>query len=217
MIAKRRLKKYLTKGIRKVRHRKGHGVHSPFAFALITQVINERSPYYAYQDILKAWRKQSRKRRILPNFVNKRANSTKVLFLLYRLVNRFKARAILEVGSTDGLTTLAMQLADSSCRVTNVDYASLGKCKEHGPYDFILVHRDLLSDAKKADFCAHLVGLMHEQTVIVVKGIHRYTQMHALWTQLRANEQVRVSMDLYEVGLAVAQPKLFKQHYVVSF
>ena len=217
MKAKRRLRKYLTKGIRKVRHRKGYGVHSPFAFALITQVINEQSPYYAYQDILKACREQSRKRRVLPNFVNKRANSTKVLFLLYRLVNRFKARRILEIGPSNGLATLAMSLPDSQSRVAHVDYDRMARLSAEGPYDFILVHRDVLRSVQKNEFCGQLVGLMHEQTVIVIKGIHRYAQMHALWMELRTSAQVCVSMDLYEVGLAIAHPKLFKQHYVVSF
>lgn len=36
------------------RHRKGYGVHSPFAFRFITDVIYERSPYYAYSELDKA-------------------------------------------------------------------------------------------------------------------------------------------------------------------
>ena len=34
-----------------LRHRKGFGVHSPFAFSFITKVIDERCGYYCYQDI----------------------------------------------------------------------------------------------------------------------------------------------------------------------
>jgi hypothetical protein len=33
------------------RHRKGYGVHSPFAFRFITDVIYERQPYYAYKEL----------------------------------------------------------------------------------------------------------------------------------------------------------------------
>ena len=33
------------------RHRCGYGVHSPFAFNLITQVIYENTPYYKYKDL----------------------------------------------------------------------------------------------------------------------------------------------------------------------
>ena len=33
------------------RHRCGYGVHSPFAFRFITDVIYERHPYYAYREL----------------------------------------------------------------------------------------------------------------------------------------------------------------------
>lgn len=33
------------------RHRCGYGVHSPFAFGLITDVVYERRPYYAYANL----------------------------------------------------------------------------------------------------------------------------------------------------------------------
>lgn len=36
---------------RRLRHGRGHGVHSPFVYHLITKVIGERNPYYIYQDI----------------------------------------------------------------------------------------------------------------------------------------------------------------------
>ena len=33
------------------KHHKGHGVHSPFVFSLIEDVLNEKHPYYAFKDI----------------------------------------------------------------------------------------------------------------------------------------------------------------------
>ena len=35
------------------RYRCGYGVHSPFAFSLITDVIYEKMPYYAYSSLKK--------------------------------------------------------------------------------------------------------------------------------------------------------------------
>ncbi len=34
-----------------LRHSRGFGIHSPFAFRFITEVLNERLPYYAYDNI----------------------------------------------------------------------------------------------------------------------------------------------------------------------
>ena len=54
-MSKRILKQYCTKNFRKIRHRKGFGVHSPFAYNLITKVIEETYSYYAYQQIEEVW------------------------------------------------------------------------------------------------------------------------------------------------------------------
>ena len=35
----------------RVRHRCGYGVHSPFAFELITCLFYEKTPYYAYKEL----------------------------------------------------------------------------------------------------------------------------------------------------------------------
>lgn len=44
------------------RYRCGYGVHSPFAFSLITDVIYEKRPYYAYQSLLQEQKKMWRER-----------------------------------------------------------------------------------------------------------------------------------------------------------
>ena len=65
------------------RHRKGYGVHSPFAFRFITDVIYEGSPYYAYQELDKE----------LPPLM--RLRQRKGLHLLLRLANHLQPETIL--------------------------------------------------------------------------------------------------------------------------
>ena len=93
------VKNFCLRKIRKIRHRKGYGVHSPFAYNLITKVIEEKSGYYAYQQIEGLHRilhdKQS---------LNKRRYR-----LLFRLTNRFKPQTIIEGGSEGGYSTLYLQ------------------------------------------------------------------------------------------------------------
>lgn len=64
------------------RHRCGYGVHSPFAFDLITNVIYERTPYYAYSSL------EAEQKKISANSGRKwKHESKKVNRLLFRLVN----------------------------------------------------------------------------------------------------------------------------------
>lgn len=53
------------------RHRCGYGVHSPFAFDLITNVIYERTPYYAYSS-LEAEQKKCRQTPVGNGSMNRR-------------------------------------------------------------------------------------------------------------------------------------------------
>ena len=47
--------KMLAVWLSRIGHCRGFGVQSPSAYAFIRYVINEHYPYYAYDDMLKAW------------------------------------------------------------------------------------------------------------------------------------------------------------------
>lgn len=111
---------------RKIRHRRGDGVHSPFVFNLITKVIRERAVYYCFQEI-EALRKellQSKETILCPDrrhkgkfcrttvaaAVKREAVRPKYGALLFRLTNRFRSKSILQIGSSLGLSTLYLTL-----------------------------------------------------------------------------------------------------------
>lgn len=75
------------------RHRCGYGVHSPFAFNLITYVIYETTPYYKYRDLADEQKKLSSQK-------NRRwgYESIKVKRLLFRLVNYAQPVTIVDAG-----------------------------------------------------------------------------------------------------------------------
>ena len=64
------------------RHRKGYGVHSPFAFRLITDVILEDRAYYAYSEL----------DRELP--LSMRMRQRRGLHLLLRLANHLQPQSV---------------------------------------------------------------------------------------------------------------------------
>ena len=76
---------------RRFRYRCGYGVHSPSDFFLITSVIYEAMPYYAYEKL-----KQLPFSKELPHY------REKVNRLLFRLVNFYHPSTLLEVGEGNG-------------------------------------------------------------------------------------------------------------------
>mgnify|MGYP000343816639 FL=1 len=76
------------------RHRCGYGVHSPFAFSLITQVIYESTPYYKYKDLAVEQKKLASQKD-----KNWTYESKKVKRLLFRLVNYTQPDTIVDAGT----------------------------------------------------------------------------------------------------------------------
>lgn len=83
-----------------------YGVHSPFAFSLITDVIYEKMPYYAYSSLKEEQKKMVRE-------CGWTKGSQKVNRFLFRLVNRVQPDTIIEVGRPSS-TALYLQSAKPS-------------------------------------------------------------------------------------------------------
>lgn len=115
-------KERLHQCYRWLRHRNGHGVHSPFVFNLIDQAISDRFGYYACQDIDLI--RRTLKYNTAPftadgssdvgksqdltiaEIVSKEAIDKKHGELLFRLTNFLKPTRIIQVGAGAGLSTL---------------------------------------------------------------------------------------------------------------
>ena len=63
----------------------------------------------------------------------------------------------------------------------------------------------------------YLANCVSDNSVIIIDGIHSDKNNMELWQLMKKNEKVRVTMDLYEPGIAIFNEKLFKKHYIVSF
>jgi len=120
-----------------------HGVHSPFVFELLNQVIYNRTTYYAYEQI-EAMRESLLKNNKILNINDLGAGSTKNNSLqksiktiakqaakpkkygqlLFRLVNYFQAETILELGTSLGISTCYLASANSNAKVISIEGSS---------------------------------------------------------------------------------------------
>lgn len=243
---------------RLLKYRKGHGVHSPFAYNLMTKVIDERCLYYSFNEI-ELVRKQllqdttlvtyrDRKGRQRTHTIAKAARDEAITpkqgALLFRLCNYFKVKHILQIGSSVGLSTLyltsyssqvnCITLEDSSglAEIARVVYNRMSKAID------LRVGKveETLSDALQAMEQPDLVyfninsqpydvlrlfkqcaGCADTHTIFVVHGIKSDKYMHQCWKSMCVDPKVRVSMDLYHMGLLFFNEKLHPQHYKVYF
>ena len=198
MYSRFNVKQFCQRKIRKIRHRKGYGVHSPFAYGLITKVIEEKSGYYAYKQIEDLHRTLHDRQ----NFNKRKCR------LLFRLANRFKPRCIIECGSEDGYSTLYLQKGCPTARLFCIEE----ELDQH------LIYLHSLSDASQYQEAFEKISPhLCEKSIIIIDGIRQEKGIFRVWENFSRNEKIRVTFDLYNLAIAICNPKLNKQNYIVAF
>ena len=195
---------------RRFRYRCGYGVHSPSDFFLITSVMYEYMPYYAYGTL-----KTSPVSKSLPHY------RVKINKLLFRLVNYFRPASLVEVGEGNGDAIRYMRGARSS--MVSVTMNGVDKAET------LCRLKDELERMKRVDFL-HIAFTPYYKEVfelafpylcssscIVIGDIYSSKERRAWWKQLIADERIRISFDLYDIGLLLFEEKRFKQNYIVNF
>ncbi|MGN1353405.1 MAG: hypothetical protein ACI4V2_00665 [Alloprevotella sp.] len=182
------------------RHRRGYGIHSPFAFNVVKGVIYESGEFYAYAP-LHAWRQD--------HTADLREKDDRLLF---RLINHSRARRAVVVGPVSDVTLRYLHEGRSSCRLTVTDTLT-ADARNDETCDFAYVNH--LS--RHLDGVMSLTERMTDGGLIVVRGIGRHKTDRAAWQRLVANECVRVSFDLYDFGLAFLESRLHKEHHVINY
>lgn len=110
-----RLHRYRTALSRRHRSR-GFGIHSPFAFNFVLNVLGERLPYYAYgylHDVRQAVIESSHSYLRHP-----RVMSLKNAKMLFRITNYFAPKSILQVGTNYGVSAVSMMSVSAQSRLS---------------------------------------------------------------------------------------------------
>lgn len=119
---------------------KGHGIHSPFVFDLVVNVLNDKTNYAAYkevelqrslllgnetiitvEDFGAGSNKGLTKQRVVQQIAATSLKPKKYAQLLYRLVNYFQPQEILELGTSLGITTAYLAKAKPTAGVTTME------------------------------------------------------------------------------------------------
>jgi predicted O-methyltransferase YrrM len=119
---------------------RGHGVHSPFVFQLVSEVLNDQQSYHAYEKIERIKKKLLRDERILRitdpgagsgmiageekklSGITATAVSTQRFGrLLFRLANYYRAGTIIELGTSLGISTAYLASANAASRIITLE------------------------------------------------------------------------------------------------
>ncbi len=192
------------------RHRCGYGVHSPFAFNLITRVIYEEYPYYSYEELI-----EKQKELALQENRYWSSESKKVKRLLFRLVNYAQPSIIIDAGTVSA-SSLYLKAAKPSADYTAASELSELFLEKGTSVDFLYLH-----DYRHPDFVEDVFNVCssraNTKSMFVVEGIHYSRRMRKLWKRMCQDERTGISFDLYDLGILFFDKTKIKQAYIVNF
>lgn len=133
-----RFKDYIAHQLQ-AKSKKGFGIHSPYLFYLVSEIINDFTPFYSYSDIekqrsqlLKDTTKievsdlgtgalKSQNKRSVAAIAKKSLKPARQAQLLFRLVNYFKSQTILELGTSLGITTSYLAKVSGKNQIVSIE------------------------------------------------------------------------------------------------
>ncbi|MBQ7539735.1 MAG: hypothetical protein IJT13_01270 [Bacteroidaceae bacterium] len=175
------------------RNRRGYGIHSPFAFNLVKGVIYERAPFYAYKPL----HKLREQRDCTTNEHDDK--------LLFRLINDHQPEtALLLCPSND----IGADYLKAGCRKCH--FYTENDAKRPDNFQLIYIYKECPTVEK-------LLSLTNDRTLVIIRNIRQDKETLAWWKQLQQSEKIRVTMDLYEIGLAYTESRLNKQDYIINY
>jgi len=196
-------------------------------YSLITKIIEEKNSFYAYKDI----------EDYIFFRLNTRKDSSKTQLLLFKLINYFNCKKIVELGSGYGLNSLYLTAPSEFCECicyesSAVKYETAKKLYK-GWNRKISLHTENLPDIVEKQDCIYinlnnfsikdyfLKKMIHnnikESSLIIIEDIRTNKSHQVLWRNLKELDEVTVSLDLFNIGILFFDPKLYKRNYRISF
>lgn len=242
----------------------GHGIHSPFVYDFIRNVLKQKQQYPCYEKI-ETLRKELKSNhqslqiedlgagsavsksniRSVKEIAQHALKPKKLSQLLFRIANYYQSKNILELGTSLGITASYLASVKNSNVFTiegspaiaevarqNFNKLSLSNITlEIGHFDILLP--GVLQKMKSVDlafidgnhakeptlrYFEMLLPYISENSIIIFDDIHWSKEMEGAWNQIKAHNTVRLSIDLFFLGIVFFK-KAFKeqQEFTIRF
>jgi predicted O-methyltransferase YrrM len=244
---------------------RGHGTHSPFVYELIRKVLNDKRHFYAYTQVeqLRAALLQDKTmldiedfgagsaykpalQRSVAQIARTAAKSPKYARLLYRLVNHFSCTNIIELGTSLGISTAYMAMANSFAQVISCEGspAIAETARENmqrlaltnvqvitGPFETSYPQAlaqmpviDLLfidgnhRRNPTVDYFEKALPKLGDHSIVVFDDIHWSAEMEQAWQDIKSHERVSESIDLFFIGIIfLRKEQKVPQHFTIRY
>ena len=244
---------------------KGHGMHSPYVFDFITNVLNDDRTFYAYNRIEAKRRLLQKdttllnindmgagsktlpvKQRTVSSIANSSLKQKKFGQLLFRMVDYYKPKTILELGTSLGITSSYLAAAKPDAEVITLEGANeVANIASKGFKELDLKNIELvegnfddtldavIGQLNSIDFSFidgnhryeptinyfnKILSSSHTSSIIILDDIHWSKEMENAWEYARNHDAVTATIDLFYIGIVLLNKDFkAKQHFKVRF
>ncbi|MCW3077139.1 MAG: class SAM-dependent methyltransferase [Bacteroidetes bacterium] len=199
--------------------RKGHNVHSPFVYKLCEEIFYNNSAFYDFEqleEIRSALKKNKtilniedfgagsktmpQKRRSVTEIAKSGISTQKQSQIIYKLINFFYAGTIIELGTSLGLNTLYLAMANKKARLYSIEGS-----RELFDFSSQLINEAkvknvTLMNGKFDDELPVLLNQINKVDVFYVDGNHTYESTLQYFRSAlpkRTNDSVFIFDDIY--------------------
>jgi predicted O-methyltransferase YrrM len=235
-----------------------HGVHSPFVYDLVTKCFYDKTNHDMYRHLEKyrmALLKNQQSINITDFGAGSRLNVSNTrnvnaicktsgtplhrAKLLYRLVQYFKPKNVLELGTSLGIATQAMSLGNPLANITTIEGCSnisnFAKQQisefhiknitiQNGAFSVVLptLHTnswDMVffdghhNKTATLNYFEDLIDKTHNDSVFIFDDIHWSKEMTEAWEVIKLHPKVTVTIDTFYWGLVFFRKEQLKEHF----
>lgn len=244
---------------------KGHGTHSPFVFHFITSILKNQTQFSEYETVEKLRKEllndktvltiedfgagsaiSNTKYRSVASIAKNAVKAKKYSQLLFRIVKEYQPATVLELGTSLGITTYYLSLANPKAEIITMEGAGAvaniarNNFEKYGLKNISIVEGDfdktlslVISKLSSIDFAfvdgnhrqeateryfQQILHKTHNDSILIFDDIHWSKEMEAAWQTIMSHGAVRCTIDLFFIGIVFFRKEFFeKQHFSIRF
>ena len=162
---------------------KGHGIHSPFVFKFIKEILNATSSLKEIEKNAPAVNK------ILQEIEAASSSklNPKIKLVIARLLQSnhpvsFSVTGDMKPFEADSTINTTAKIES----VESIDFAFIGQGQD---------------EATMLQSASRLIDKMHSNSWVILHGLHADSNMEAAWGQLKKHANIRLTIDLFSIGI----------------
>ncbi len=179
------------------------------------------------------------------DIAKKSSVSSKKGQFLYKLVKHYKPRCVIELGTAFGISSMYMAMGYRNCHIYTIEgchdtiniathnFSRLGLgnieeicgnfdevlpeiLKKTGTVDLVFIDGNHKKDATLRYF-DECLNHIQNNTIFVFDDIHWSAGMKTAWENIRQHPSVKVSIDLFTIGVVFFKKELSKEDFILRF